>query len=75
MSCIILDGIVLYIFIAFVISLVLISLGCILYAILCDKREIALVELLNKERIKTKVLAKQNLILKIKSGELNIDEK
>lgn len=75
MSCIILDGIVLYVFIAFIIALMLISLGCILYAVLCDKRENVLVELLNKERIKVKALTKRNLILKIKSGELNIDDK
>lgn len=75
MNCIILEGIMLYIFVAIVIALLLISLGCIFYAILSDKREYFLIDLLSREKEKVKKLSKQNFILKIKCGELYIDEK
>lgn len=74
MNCIILEGVVLYIFIAIVIALMLISLGCICYAILYDRRESVLINMLSIEKEKVRKLTKQNFILKIKSGEFDINE-
>lgn len=74
MNCIILEGVTLYIVIAIVTALVLISLGCIFCAMLLDKRTVIYEKLLCYEHKKNKKLTKENFVLKMKCGEFEINE-
>ena len=75
MNYIVLEGFSLYLFLILVLLLVMISLSCILIAVLADRRNYILKELLDKETYKNKHLSRVNLGLKLKCGELNIDDK
>lgn len=74
MNFIILEGISLYLFLILLILLFLISLGCLIYSILADRRICFLENLLEAEKRKVQFLNKRNLILKIKCGEFEFYE-
>lgn len=74
MNYIVLEGASLYLFLALIILLVLVAVGCLICAILTDKRNYILGSLLSKENHKVKILHKENFILKLKSGEIDINE-
>lgn len=74
MNYIVLEGISLYLFLALVIFLVLISLVSLICAVLSDRRNFIIGNLLLRENNKVRNLIKKNFVLKLKCGEFNIDE-
>lgn len=75
MNYIVLEGISLYMFLALVILLVLISIASLIIAISADNRNSILAKLLTDEQRKVKLLLKANFKLKLKHGELDCDDK
>lgn len=75
MNYIVLEGISLYLSLIFVFLLVLLSVACLIYAIIADKRSFINQELLKCEIAKNKLLTKANLMLKIKYGEFDENDK
>lgn len=74
MNYIVLEGLSLYLFLFLVILLLLISVGSLICAILLDKHMFIIENSLLRESNKVKNLLKENFILKLKYGELDIDE-
>lgn len=74
MNYILLEGAALKIFIVLIFLLVLISVLCLTYTILCDKKNYALNIELDTEKRRVKMLQVENLKLRIKNGELNVDD-
>lgn len=74
MNYILLEGAALKIFIVLIFLLVLISVLCLTYTILCDKKNYALNIKLDTEKRRVKMLQIENLKLRIKNGELNVDD-
>lgn len=74
MSYIVLEGISIYIFLILIILLLIISLLCLICAVLSDKRNFVLGNLLSQENKKVNLLQRENFILKLKSGEFEVDE-
>lgn len=70
MNYIVLEGVSLYLFLLLVILLLLISLGCLICAILADKR-CSTINNLIKER---NYWYRQDFNNKLKRGEIDIDE-
>ncbi len=75
MNYIVLEGISLYVFLIVIILLLLISIGCIVCAILSDKRLFVLENLLLWKNDRIRGLIKENFILRLKYGEFEINEK
>lgn len=75
MNYIVLEGVSLYLFFALIIVLLLICLSCLICVILSDKRIFVLDNLLLRKNAEIQCLNRENLILKMKYGELDIDEK
>ncbi len=71
---ILLEGACLKIFIALIFLLLFICILCLLYTIWCDKKNYALNIKLDTEKQHIKMLQVENLKLRIKNGELNVDE-
>lgn len=69
MNYILLEGAALKIFIVLIFLLVLISVLCLTYTILCDKKNYALNIELDTEKRRVKMLQVENLKLRIKNGE------
>ena len=74
MNYIVLEGISLYMFLALVILLVLISIASLIIAISADNRNSILAKLLTDEQRKVRLLLKANFKLKLKHGELDFDD-
>ena len=74
MNYIVLEGFSLYFSLVLVFLLVLLSIGCLLYAILADKRNFANSEMLKREMEKNQILIRANMILKLKYGEFDRDD-
>lgn len=74
MNYIVLEGFSLYLFLALVLILLIISVCCLICVVLSDKRLFILNDLLSRKNREIIELNRENLILKIKSGELYIDE-
>ncbi len=74
MNYIVLEGFSLYLFLVLVLILLIISLCCLICVVLSDKRLFILNNLLSRKNREIKELNRENLILKIKCGELDIDE-
>lgn len=74
MNYIVLEGISLYLFLTLVILLLLISLVSLICAVLSDKRNFILGNLLLRENNKVRNLVKENFVLKLKCGEFRVDE-
>lgn len=74
MNYIVLEGLSLYLFLILVLLLVLISFACIICTIFTDNHNFMLGELLKDELDKNSLLQKENFKLKLKSGELDIDD-
>lgn len=74
MNYIVLEGASLYLFLTLVILMLLISIGCLLCAVLSDRRNFILGNLLMQENNKVRTLAKENFVLKLKHGEFDVDE-
>lgn len=70
-----LEGISLYALIFMIILLVLISFASIFSVVLSKVENAKLTTLLLTENNKVKMILKKNFKLKIKCGELNVDEK
>ena len=75
MNYIVLEGVSLYMFLALVLFLLIISLFCLVCVVLYDKRLFILNNILSSKNIEIIKLNRENLILKIRCGELDIDEK
>lgn len=75
MNYIVLEGISLYLFLIMTMLLLLISAGCLICVVLLDKRGFFLNILLSRKNDEIKNLVKENFVLRLKSGELDIDEK
>lgn len=75
MNYIVLEGVSLYLVLALIIILLLICLCCLICVMLSDKRVFLLENLLLRKIDEIKSLNRKNLMLKIKCGELDIDEK
>ncbi|MBQ6884357.1 MAG: hypothetical protein IJN56_01315 [Clostridia bacterium] len=75
MNYIVLEGLGFYLVLIMVILMLLISIGCVIYAVLSDKRGFILEDLLLANNEKVKKLTKENFVLKLKHGEFDIDEK
>lgn len=75
MNYIVLEGVSLYMFLALVLFLLIISLCCLVCVVLSDKRLFILNNILSSKNIEIIKLNRENLILKIRCGELEIDEK
>ena len=74
MNYIVLEGFSLYFSLVLVFLLVLLSIGCLLYAILADKRNFANSEMLKREMEKNQILIRVNMKLKLKYGEFDRDD-
>ncbi len=74
MNYIVLEGMSFYLFFMLMILLLLISLGSIICAVLLDKRNFVLGNLLLAENNKVRQLVKENFVLKLKCGEFDFDE-
>lgn len=74
MNYIVLEGFSLYFSLVLVFLLVLLSIGCLLYAILADKRNFANSEMLKREMEKNQILIRANMKLKLKYGEFDRDD-
>ena len=74
MNYIVLEGVSLYLFLALVLFLLIISLCCLVCVVLSDKRLFILNNVLSSKNIEIIKLNRENLILKIRCGELDIDE-
>ena len=74
MNYIVLEGSSLYFSLVLVFLLVLLSIGCLLYAILADKRNFANSEMLKREMEKNQILIRANMKLKLKYGEFDRDD-
>ena len=74
MNYIVLEGISLYLFLALVILLVLISIVSLICAVLSDRHNFVLGNLLLRENNKVRNLIKENFVLKLKCGEFGVDE-
>lgn len=75
MNYIVLEGVSLYLVLTLIIVLLLICLCCLICVILSDKRAFVLENLLSRRNAEIKNLNRENLMFKIKCGELDIDEK
>lgn len=75
MNYIVLEGVSLYMFLALILFLLIISLCCLVCVVLSDKRLFILNNILSSKNIEIIKLNRENLILKIRCGELDIDEK
>ncbi len=74
MDYIVLEGISLYVFLVLIMLLLIISLVSLICAVLTDRRNFILENLIQREKSQKSKLVKENFILKLKHGELNIDE-
>jgi len=74
MNYIVLEGTSLYLFLLLVILLMLITLGSLICAVLSDRRNFILKNLLVNENKTVKKLMKENFVLILKSSDLNIDK-
>ena len=74
MNYIVLEGFSLYFSLVLVFLLVLLSIGCLLYAILADKRNFANSEMLKREMEKNQILIRANMKLILKYGEFDRDD-
>ena len=74
MNYIILEGITLYIFLIITLLQFLISIGCIICATMSQRRESVIKNLFLNEKEKLVYLEKENFLLRLKSGEFDIDE-
>lgn len=75
MSYIVLEGVSLCLVLIMIVLLLVISIGCVICAILSDKRGFILEDLLLVENEKVRKLTKENFVLKLRCGEFDIDEK
>ncbi len=74
MSYIVLEGVSLYVFLTSLLLLVVIAVLSLGIAVLTDRKNCALNDLFMKEHKKVKMLVKENFILRLKYGEINVDE-
>lgn len=74
MNYMVIEGIGLYLFLALLLALVLLSVACLICAAYADRRNLILWELLKCETLKNKMLSKANFKLKLKYGELSTDD-
>lgn len=74
MNCIVLEGVCLYIFLALIILLTVISALCLICAIVADRRIFCLENIVIAEKCEAQRLNNENFILKLKCGEFDIDE-
>ena len=74
MNYIVLEGVSLYLFMVLTFLLLLISVGSLICAIISDKRGFILENLLSRKNYEIKNLIKENLMLRIKCGEFDIEE-
>ncbi len=74
MNYVVLEGGSLYLVLALMILLLLIALCALVCAMLSDKRGFFLKNLLTSKNCEIKYLTRENLMLKIKCGEFDIDE-
>lgn len=75
MNYIVLEGISLYMFFILIILLIIITIVSLICVILSDRSNFMLKGLLLKSNERLKLIAKENFILKIRCGDLNLDEK
>ena len=75
MNYIVLEGLSLYLVIVLMILLLIVSLGCLMCLIILDRKNFYLEELILRKDRKIKKLIQDNFILRIKCGELDIDER
>lgn len=74
MNYIVIEGIGLYLFLALILALVLLSIACLICAAYADRRSFIIFELLKRETLKNKMLSNANFKLKLKYGELSTDD-
>ena len=74
MNYIVLEGISLFVVIIMIIVLLIVSLCSLIFVMMCDKRVFALEQTLADKNEEIKILNRENLMFKIKCGELDIDE-
>ncbi len=74
MNYIVLEGVSLYLVWSLIIILLLICLCCLICVVLSDKRLFILENLLSRKNEEIKSLNRENLMYKIKCGELDINE-
>ncbi len=74
MNCIVLEGLSLYALLIMIVLLLVVAVGSIVSAILSDRRNFTLINLLLRENNRVKNLIKENFILRIRHGEFYIDE-
>ena len=74
MNYIVLEGASLYWVVSLVIILIILCLSCLVYVILCDKKNFTLENLLATKNEEIRNLNRMNLMLMIKCGEFDIDE-
>lgn len=74
MNYIVLEGISLFVVIIMIIVLLIVSLCSLICVMMCDKRVFALEQTLADKNEEIKILNRENLMFKIKCGELDIDE-
>lgn len=74
MNYIVLEGVSLYIFLILLLLLVLITVWSLIFVVITDRKNFVLGELFMKEHKKVRILVKENFILKLRYGEIDIDE-
>lgn len=74
MNYIVLEGLTLYSFLILVVLLLIIATVSLICVVLSDKRNFVLCSLLSRENSRVRNLLKENFVLKLKYGELNVDE-
>lgn len=75
MNYIVLEGISLYLFFILIILLLFITIVSLICVMLSDRRNFMLKGLLLKSNDRLKLMAKENFILRIRCGDLILDEK
>lgn len=75
MEYIVLEGVTLYIIVALIALLLLITFGSLICVVLLDKSKFTVTNLLLRENEKVKILLKENFVLRLRCREFNIDEK
>lgn len=73
MNYIVLEGVSLYLALLLIILLVAVAIVSLICAVLTDKRNFILDNLLTKENAKVKILVKENFILRLKCGEIDFE--
>lgn len=74
MNYIVLEGVSLYLFLILLLLLIVIAVLSLVFAVMADRKNFVLGKLFMKEHKKVKILVKENFILKLRCGEIDVDE-